>query len=59
MKFINLYLFLLVIFALLDPDPDPGTQLNPDPIHIRIHNSAGNDIETWQQHLKKNREKAP
>ncbi len=23
--------FLLVIFALLDPDPDPLTRLNPDP----------------------------
>ncbi len=29
---------LRVIFALLDPDPDtdPGTPLNPDPIRIRI-----------------------
>jgi hypothetical protein len=27
-----------VIFALLDPDTDPGTLLNPDPIRIRIHN---------------------
>ena len=24
-----------VIFALLDPDPDPLTRLNPDPIRIR------------------------
>ena len=27
-----------VIFALLDPDPDPLTRLNPDPIRIRILN---------------------
>jgi hypothetical protein len=26
------FLCLWVIFALLDPDPDPGTPLNPDPI---------------------------
>jgi hypothetical protein len=25
MKFLNLFLFLWVIFALLDPDPDPLT----------------------------------
>jgi hypothetical protein len=29
MKFINFFLFLWVIFALLDPDP--GTPLNPAP----------------------------
>ncbi len=33
MKFINFFLCLWVIFALLDPDPDPGTSLNPDPQH--------------------------
>jgi hypothetical protein len=26
----NLFQFLWVIFALLDPDTDPGTPLNPD-----------------------------
>jgi hypothetical protein len=33
MKFINFFLFLWVIFALLEPDSDtdPGTPLNPDP----------------------------
>jgi hypothetical protein len=31
MKFINLFLFLWVIFALLDPDTDPETPLNLDP----------------------------
>ncbi len=30
------FLLLRVIFALLDPDPDPLTRLNPDPILIRI-----------------------
>jgi hypothetical protein len=35
MKFINLFLFLWVIFALLDPDlnKDPVAPLNPDPQH--------------------------
>ncbi len=32
----NFFLFLWFIFALLDPDPDPPTWLNPDPIWIRI-----------------------
>jgi hypothetical protein len=36
----ELFLFFWVIVALLDPDPDPGTPLNPDP--IRIHNFAEN-----------------
>ncbi len=40
MKFLNFYLLLWVIFALLDPDPDPLTRLNPDPIGIRIRNPA-------------------
>jgi hypothetical protein len=31
---------LWIIFALQDPDPDPGTPLNPDP--IRIHSTARN-----------------
>jgi hypothetical protein len=30
MKFINLFPCLGVIFALIDPDTDPGTPLNPD-----------------------------
>jgi hypothetical protein len=34
------FLLLWVIFALLDPDPDPLTRLNPDPIRIRIRNPA-------------------
>ncbi len=38
----ELFLFFWVIFALLDPDPDLGTPLNPDPIPIRIHNFAEN-----------------
>ena len=38
-------LLLWVIFALLDPDPDPQTRLNTDPIRIRIHN-PGLDVAT-------------
>ncbi len=34
---------LWVIFALLDPDPDPETPLNPDLIWIRIHNTYPRD----------------
>ncbi len=32
-QIINLFLCLCVIFALLDPDTDPGNPLNPDPQH--------------------------
>ncbi len=32
-KFWTFFLFLWVIFALLDPDPNPLTRLNPDPKH--------------------------
>ncbi len=35
MNFYNFFLLLWVIFALLDPDPDPLARLNPDPIQIR------------------------
>jgi hypothetical protein len=35
---------LFSIFALLDPDTDPGTPLNPDPILIRILNTANNPM---------------
>jgi hypothetical protein len=31
MKILYFFLFLWVIFALLDPDPDPGCQINADP----------------------------
>jgi hypothetical protein len=30
MKILDFFLFLWVIFALLDPDPDPATQINAD-----------------------------
>ncbi len=42
----NFFLCLWVIFVLLDriansdPDTDPGTQLNPDPIRIWIHSTG-------------------
>jgi hypothetical protein len=31
MNILYFFLFLLVIFALLDPDPDPATRINADP----------------------------
>jgi hypothetical protein len=40
MNFKKKFLLLWVIFALLDPDPDPLARLNPDPIRIRIRNPA-------------------
>jgi hypothetical protein len=40
MKFINGFLFFWVIFALLDPNPDCESKFNPDPIRIRIYNTA-------------------
>jgi hypothetical protein len=36
-EFFKLFQCLWIIFALLDPDPDPGTPLNQDLIRIRIH----------------------
>jgi hypothetical protein len=38
LNFLTFFLFLWVIVALLDPNP--GTPLNPDPIRVRIHNTA-------------------
>ncbi len=48
MKFLNFFLFSLVIFALLDPEPDPNplTWLNTDP--IRIRNTATNTVQNKQ-----------
>jgi hypothetical protein len=42
MKFMNFFLCLWVIFALLDPDSDPRTPVIPYliRIRIRIHNTA-------------------
>jgi hypothetical protein len=31
MKILYFFLLLWVIFALLDPDPDPATEINADP----------------------------
>ncbi len=31
MKILDIFLFLWVIFSLLDPDPDPATQTDADP----------------------------
>jgi hypothetical protein len=43
-------------FALLDPDTDPLTRLNPDPIRIRIRNTARNpdEIILYRIHNKGN-----
>jgi hypothetical protein len=30
-KISSFFVFFLIIFACLDPDPNPETQLNPDP----------------------------
>jgi hypothetical protein len=52
-KFINCFLFFWVIFALLDPDPDSGAPLNPDPIRIRIRIHNTDEKETGQdQHRR-------
>ncbi len=51
MKFVNIFLFLWVIFALLDPDTYPLNWLNLDPIRIRntacylsFHDSNEDDL---------------
>jgi hypothetical protein len=36
----NFIPFLVVIFSLLDPDPDPLTWLDPDPIRSRFRNTG-------------------
>jgi hypothetical protein len=41
MKFLNFLLLLWVIFALLDLDPDPATQINADPdTDLQVHLQA-------------------
>jgi hypothetical protein len=40
MKFINFFYFSGSFFAHMDPDPDPRTPLNHDPIRIRIYNTV-------------------
>ncbi len=56
MKFTNFFLFLWVIIYLQDPDPDPGTPVNPDRIQIRIHNtSLKTDLcRNWKESLTAN-----
>jgi hypothetical protein len=39
MNFYQFFILLRVIFALLDPDPDPLARLNPDP----IRNGSGSE----------------
>ncbi len=43
MKILYFFLFLWVIFALLDPDPDPATQINAD------LQPCQNDVLSWQR----------
>jgi hypothetical protein len=42
MTILDFFLFLWVTFALLDPDPDPATQIN---VWIRIRNPGKNNVE--------------
>jgi hypothetical protein len=42
MNFDKFFLLLWVNFVLLDPDPDPLTRLNRDPIRSRIRNPGNN-----------------
>jgi hypothetical protein len=39
-KLFNFFRFLWVIFAVLDPETDPGIPLNPDPNRIWNHNTG-------------------
>ena len=60
MKLLIFFLIFFSIFvghfALLDPDTDPLTRLNPDPIRIRIRNTARNpdEIILYRIHNKGN-----
>ncbi len=49
-KFLNFYLFLWVIFALLHPNPDLLTWLNPDSIRIWIPKTLQVDTVSQMQH---------
>jgi hypothetical protein len=54
MNFKKKILLLWVIFALLDPDPDPLTRLNPDPIRIRNPDSqGGKDVQLLRSAVQK------
>ncbi len=56
MNFLKFFLLLWVIFALLYPDPDPLTRLNPDPIRIRIRilnpGLKGTTVHRWDKYRK-------
>jgi hypothetical protein len=56
MKFINFFLFLWVIFALLDLDPDPGTPLNPDPAPqhcLEVGSMRNRNVQIMKQSISK------
>jgi hypothetical protein len=44
MKILDFFLFLWVIFALLDPDPDPANEINADP--------CGSGSETLEENAR-------
>ncbi len=60
MKILDFFLFLWVIFALLDPDPDPANQINADPCGSgygseTLPEEAGNELagpDAGLQHLR-------
>jgi hypothetical protein len=45
MKILDFFLFLWVIVALLDPDPDPATQINADPCGYPYTDPDPNPVE--------------
>jgi hypothetical protein len=53
MKFLHFFLFLTVIFALLDSDP--LTWMNPDPVRIQIPNTAGSYLGLLFMHFRPRR----
>jgi hypothetical protein len=50
MKILDFFLFLWVIFALLDPDPDPEPQINADP--CGSGSGYGSGSETLDRNVK-------
>jgi hypothetical protein len=53
MKILDFFLFLWVIFALLDPDPDPATQINADPWGSGSE-TLMTTYDIWQQRIYEN-----
>jgi hypothetical protein len=56
MKFLNFFLFLWAIFALLDPDPDPGSETLDSDKHYECGSSrirARNNAHTKEADVDK------